>query len=47
MPKTKSDKYQVGLEYIEGLSEDHQCKSFIVVLLVVNAYACTKTWLIH
>jgi len=28
MPKTKADKYQVGLEYIQGLCEDHQCKSF-------------------
>jgi len=28
MPKTKADKYQVGLEYISDLSEDHQCKSF-------------------
>jgi len=28
MPKTKADKYQVGLEYINDLSEDHQCSSF-------------------
>jgi len=28
MPKTKADKYQVGLEYINDLSEDHQGKSF-------------------
>ncbi len=28
MPKTKADKYQVGLQYIDQLSVDHQCKSF-------------------
>jgi len=28
MPKTKADKYQAGLEYINDLSDDHQCKSF-------------------
>ena len=26
--KNKADKYQVGLEYINDLSEDHQCKYF-------------------
>jgi len=28
MPKTKADKYKVGLEYIEQLSVDHKCRSF-------------------
>jgi len=28
MPKTKADKFQLGLEFINDLYEDHICKSF-------------------